>query len=691
MTKLFLHVGLPKTGTSYLQNSFELFEKKSHFKNICYPIIKEHKSFLEIGSGNAVDIGHYLSPRLTPHFDATRLNELIDILLSKVEGENKTVLFSSEFFSTAPANRVSVMKEYLVSKGYEIELIVVVRPLRELLFSAYMQNVKREALKTDFCDWVEPVAQRLPDSYIRNITFYNLPVHVVKYDRDNLLSSILNLLGEEPTSGAMTKAVVNRSLSRSEMEILKCINAVYNDAVLSTKISNQFVEFLSDKKPASMTNQEHKVCEKSIIKWRQSLKGYDSKVAEDMVKYFLDSPGPNTAKLNRIDGSKIDTAAFNIALNVIKANSTAISTGIKTQSKKRTQIERLLGQIIRPYVDELKEAAIKVEKISCTTALTLMEFAVLGRPHGKVICAKIAGYRNQVKKTTDDPSNITEIASLLFPYRERLGKILDELKQVDSINSSKLEPLVSLAKSGKIDRLLPPEEFQIMSHTDDNFRKIGNAHVNFFIDELHLRPDDKILEIGSGNGRIARALTDFLVGGEYTGVDIMQSFVEWCTKAYSPYKNFSFEHIDVFNQYYNTTGTKLATQLKFRFNDESFDFIYLTSVFTHMLKEEIDNYLGEVYRMLKKGGTCYITYFILDDQTISLIEEQKTNRRFIKFDEVSSVSEPDMPEAAVAYKLVHLKKLYKSKNFKIKNIYYGKWRGRESLRKQVQDGIVAIK
>ena len=60
--KLFIHAGLPKTGTSYLQNCFELFEKQGDLERINYPLIKEHDSFFEIHSGNASSVGHYLSP-----------------------------------------------------------------------------------------------------------------------------------------------------------------------------------------------------------------------------------------------------------------------------------------------------------------------------------------------------------------------------------------------------------------------------------------------------------------------------------------------------------------------------------------------------------------------------------------------------------------------------------------------------
>ena len=47
--------------------------------------------------------------------------------------------------------------------------------------------------------------------------------------------------------------------------------------------------------------------------------------------------------------------------------------------------------------------------------------------------------------------------------------------------------------------------------------------------------------------------------------------------------------------------------------DNSFDLVFLTSVFTHMFAGDVENYLSEISRVLKPGGKCLITWFLLDE------------------------------------------------------------------------------
>ena len=99
--------------------------------------------------------------------------------------------------------------------------------------------------------------------------------------------------------------------------------------------------------------------------------------------------------------------------------------------------------------------------------------------------------------------------------------------------------------------LLPPKRFQIMNYSERNFIRIGRNHLDYFIKELGLKSTDNVLEIGSGNGRIASALTGYLNDGSYIGVDIMKPFIKWCHNAYCKYDRFSFKHINVHNKFYN--------------------------------------------------------------------------------------------------------------------------------------------
>src|SRR5262249_6440676 len=49
----------------------------------------------------------------------------------------------------------------------------------------------------------------------------------------------------------------------------------------------------------------------------------------------------------------------------------------------------------------------------------------------------------------------------------------------------------------------------------------------------------------------------------------------------------------------------------FPYADASFDFVFLTSVFTHMLPAEVAQYLREVRRVLRPAGRCPAAFFFL--------------------------------------------------------------------------------
>ena len=126
-------------------------------------------------------------------------------------------------------------------------------------------------------------------------------------------------------------------------------------------------------------------------------------------------------------------------------------------------------------------------------------------------------------------------------------------------------------------------------------------------------PTSRFLDVGCGSGRMARHFVDYVEPpGRYVGLDVVKPFIEWCEthiSAASPV--FEFYHQDVYNGLYNPEGRHKASEYRFPFEDESFDVVFLASVFTHMLPEDIENYLREIRRLLKPEGTCFSTWLLL--------------------------------------------------------------------------------
>lgn len=244
---------------------------------------------------------------------------------------------------------------------------------------------------------------------------------------------------------------------------------------------------------------------------------------------------------------------------------------------------------------------------------------------------------------------------------------------------------------GRRDPLTPPRSKFFFSTA--NFKKRGEWFVKRLIDPGGLSPDDRVLDVGCGIGRMAVPLTKYLdAGGSYEGIDIVPEGIEWCQNEITTRSpNFRFTLADVYNKQYNPTGKFKASEYVFPYEDDSFDFTFLASVFTHMLPEEVDNYLSEIARVLKGGGRCLITFFLLNQESLALMESGASTIVFKHALDGCRVKERGTPEVAVAYPEDTIRTLYQRYGLEIEEpIHYGAWPGRRE-RLGYQDIVVASK
>jgi SAM-dependent methyltransferase len=198
---------------------------------------------------------------------------------------------------------------------------------------------------------------------------------------------------------------------------------------------------------------------------------------------------------------------------------------------------------------------------------------------------------------------------------------------------------------------------------DSNFKKFGNEMLQKFMDFGNLTSKSVVLDIGCGMGRMALPLTKFLKEGEYCGLDIIPFVIDYLTKNISTrFSNFNFIRIDTHNQLYNINPSIQTNSFIFPLPDNQFDFIFLISVFTHMLPEDLINYLKEIHRILKTGGRCFITFFVAnkeklkDDHFTSNFQFNKKNYR---------LKNNELPEAAISFEENYLREIFLNLKFKI--------------------------
>jgi SAM-dependent methyltransferase len=245
---------------------------------------------------------------------------------------------------------------------------------------------------------------------------------------------------------------------------------------------------------------------------------------------------------------------------------------------------------------------------------------------------------------------------------------------------------------GRRREMVPPKRIRPDYVVSSGFIEHGEHFIQQVIELGRLEPDDRVLDLGCGIGRIAVPLTGYLSeDGSYEGLDIVPESIAWCQKEISArHENFHFQIADVYNNQYNPSGTQQALEYTFPFEDESFDLILLKSVFTHMLPDDVENYLGEIARTLKQGGRALITFFLLNEHSLEAIGNGSAKRDFRHIYGSYRTESDEVLESAVAYDEAFVRQLFRSAGLEIEDpVHYGSWTGRSEAR-FAQDIVVSI-
>jgi SAM-dependent methyltransferase len=210
-----------------------------------------------------------------------------------------------------------------------------------------------------------------------------------------------------------------------------------------------------------------------------------------------------------------------------------------------------------------------------------------------------------------------------------------------------------------------------------------------------LGPGEDILDIGCAAGRIAVPLFNYLQSGSYTGIDVIASGVQWASANITPrHPNFRFFHADVHNDRYNPKGACRACEYRFPFSDAAFDFVFLGSVFTHLLEEDAAHYLVEIARLLRPGGRVFGTWLLLTDEVRELIAQKKSAIPLMhpwRGNNDVLVGNPQLPEAAVGFTQQMMLAMYATAGLTVQQpIHWGAWCGRSDYL-AFQDIVLATK
>lgn len=211
-------------------------------------------------------------------------------------------------------------------------------------------------------------------------------------------------------------------------------------------------------------------------------------------------------------------------------------------------------------------------------------------------------------------------------------------------------------------------------------RPFKEPFLPYLLELAGLQPQHTVLDVGCGAGAITEELAGFLTGS-YHGIEVQRDQVE---RLRAEYPKWTFHFADLANSTYNSSGQSTAAAYALPFEDGSVDTIILRSVFTHLLPDATVRYLQEIARVLRPGGRCLSTWFLLNRDgyqhvaaaTATTPGSFPVDRGFYR------IRSEDDPERAVAYDEAWVREQHRLARLEIVTTRYGWWCRRDGLSRQ---------
>ena len=382
-TKLFLHIGHGKTGTSAIQSALAIASDDLAKRGINYPIqqsLRDRASRLEITSGN-----------WEPISEASLTDQLLEI--AKSNYNNSTIVLSSEsLFWLIPE---LIQKKSTWEAHIDLHIILAVREIEEMLSSEYQQRVKRhgDAMPLEqflrarhFVSSHHAKAAEVIESMAQsNIT--NTIINYSEHKRD-ISKLIFKLIGAEDLypSSQMTGAIINRSMSRKELEILITINALYFSRFpwISTRISD------------------------ALIRNQPKLEAQQCKIAKQQLQKIYEKNDPYLRTINAFLDSKEQLKSLTYLSQEIdqgdspeQAQKIREEEAISVSLIGDTLLQTLTNESKRKLSNDTVDAIIALSQsgqVSKTTEVELLEVAKENRPQGQKLAQLLERARKELAK-----------------------------------------------------------------------------------------------------------------------------------------------------------------------------------------------------------------------------------------------------------------------------------------------------
>ncbi|MCP4829889.1 MAG: hypothetical protein GY889_13545 [Proteobacteria bacterium] len=305
MKKLYLHIGLGKTGSSALQTWLSINNEALIRQGVFYADLSSDAAQGKPSSGNGRSLIMALKNK-----NAQQIERLLAATYSPDNSAHSAII-SSELMKDVKESELEIFLTACKHLDLIPVIVVYVRSVYERAYSAYGQSVKHSGETAAFSDrHISDNLHATVNALKKYRKVFGESMMVLNYDDSkSIFASFTGAIGLEIDTLKPIEMQVNRSLSQSEMKCQRQLNALHG-GVFSRHIAKYFLDSMPNKKVRIVYDQtllslSRKLCQEDI-RWINETFALNTPIVNDL--YDDTHVGPEADSSTDVLASVVDWA-----------------------------------------------------------------------------------------------------------------------------------------------------------------------------------------------------------------------------------------------------------------------------------------------------------------------------------------------------------------------------------------------